>query len=77
MARRGKFTGETLHTSLQGTRSVWLGRKPRGERTTHSFNAFVARARRGRKEVVPGDNQLHLARHHRGYRPPGKEDDNA
>ena len=72
MARRK--TNEVLFTGLGGQRSVWLGRKPKGLQTTHSFREFVSRARRSTKDVVPGDNQLHLARHHRGYRPPGKEE---
>jgi len=73
LARRRDNT--TLHTSLAGERSVWMGRRPKGLQDEHSFNAFVTKARRGTKRVIPGDNQLHLERHHRGYQPGRKTEE--
>lgn len=64
MAKRR--SNETTHTSLSGQRSVWIGRKPKGEQHTHSFKAFVAEARHSK------EGQAHLAQHHRGYKPGGK-----
>lgn len=58
-----------LFTGLGGQRSAWHGRQPKGYRTTNSFAEFCRRARLKTKPVIPGDNQLHLERHHRGFDP--------
>lgn len=43
------------------TSSRWLGRKPKGERDTHSWKAFLRKTPRKALEA-------HLQRHHKGYR---------